>query len=167
MKGGDESASLACCHWRIIVQPGEDRHSTRGLLDHWSTNEYPMERPTRHSRDGEIGFEALALTAEGVALNADVHASNQGLVHAAVADLVGQEDHAGAGSIYREVTTAGFTKRLEKLKSTQQLPDGGALSTRDDEPIEARQILGKLDQARARAQLGQSGDVFRHVALDR
>ena len=84
----------------VAVVAGEHLDSRADRLDPRGPDEHAVERAVEPG-DGESVSKLSTLAAVPVALDGDVDGAEAALVGAAVEDLRGQQDHAGAGAEHR------------------------------------------------------------------
>lgn len=78
----------------------------------------------------QVRFEGLALPAECVAPYCDVQSAERllwsaGQVRGRVGDVLGEQDHAGAGTIGRHACGNTFPQRAGQFESPGKFVDGG------------------------------------------
>jgi hypothetical protein len=151
MEGRDEKPSLAEEH-RVAVQ----RREHLDLRPCFGHPRRADEHPAQHRlalHELEIGFEARHLPSVCVSLDSEVDE---------IEVVAVEQDHSRTGSEDRAFETAdGFLEAIERKQPT----DGGRLSTRDDQPVEAPEFPGLADLDRISAETPQHGSVLAEVAL--
>src|SRR5579884_21461 len=151
VEGRDEEPPLARQH-RMAVDLREHLDVRPRLLQPGRPDEDRVDRLVAVA-DAELGLEALHLAAERVAPRPEV----------AEAEVVAVEhDHPGAGA---EDRAGERLHRLVEPVEPHQAADRGRLAARDDQPVEAVELLGQAHLDRLRAEPAQHGRVLAEVPL--
>jgi hypothetical protein len=102
-----------------------------------------MERGPFDPLDLDVGFEAIDLAPEGVALDGDIHDFDARPVEAV--DFAGEKDCAGARAPNGPSAGADLAKWLLKPIAEDEAGDRGALAAGDDERIKVSKLIGFTD----------------------
>src|SRR4051794_37906400 len=125
-----------------------------------------MERLPRYPVEGYRRLERVHLPAERVAPDRHVDRAEGLLVGAAVEDLGGEHDHAGAGAVRRHAVRDPLADRVGEPELDRQLADRGRLPARDDERVDVVELGGTAYRPGDRVALGQRVQVLAYVALE-
>lgn len=118
-------------------------------LDRW-TNCVDARRPDKDCRkrlcaklgDSKISFEAVELSSERVTPRSDIHESERRLaIRASLGDALCEQDHPGTSAPYRHLTPGALPDRIEQPVGDQQLTDRCTFPSRDDQPVDAFEML--------------------------
>ncbi len=110
-------ATLTHEHGHILMpcenlDPFTNSFHTRG------PNEHRMEIP-REAHHAEITFEAVDLTAIGIAAHIDVEGGKRALIRSCVIDLLRKQDHSRTRAEDGHVVTQTLGNRVEQLRRRQ------------------------------------------------
>ncbi len=150
------------------IELGEHVHVRPGALDPGRADEDGAEGLAARTvaehlgSELEIGLEGTHLAPVGVAANVDVDHPQQGLAGYAVYRVTSEQDHAGAGAEDRALEIAD---NLLESVGTGQLAYRRRLPARDDEPVQALELLGLPHLDRAGAESAEYRHVLAEVAL--
>jgi hypothetical protein len=121
------------------------------------------ERRGRHVRSA---LEAVDLAAVAVAAHRDVDGTEAALVGAAVEDVGGQQDHAGAGAEHGMPSSRRSASGSNRPLDVEQHRHRRALTAGQDEGVDPSRSAG-ADLTRAGAELSESSLVRGEGALQR
>src|SRR6185295_13956756 len=138
---------------RIAVELRQDLHAFADLGDARRPDEDAAQRLLL-ALERKIRLEARHLAAVGVAVDADVHLAEE--------TVASHEDHPRAGA---EHGARELPQRLLEGIEADQPADRGRLPARDDEPVEARKLLGLPNLNRLHAETRKRRDVLAEVPL--
>src|SRR5690349_13715241 len=138
MEGGDQHPALAQEH-RVAVQLGQHLHLGAGCGHTRRADEYAAQRPVL-AGELEIGLEARHLPSVAVPRHLEVK-------HAEV--IAVEEDHPRARA---EQRLRELPQRVLQPVQANEPHDRGRLAARDDEPVEAVELLGLAHLKDLRAQ---------------
>jgi len=156
---------------------GQDLHICTHLLHPGAPDEDCMHRLHARLRGAEVqslevqvGFEGLALPAEGVAADGDVQAAERllgcaGKIGCGIGDPVREQDHACARSKDRQTLCYVLPKGVGKVEGARQFVDRGGLAAGDDEAVQAIELLGTADSNALCAGGFRSAEVLAEVSL--
>src|SRR3954470_6160048 len=137
---------------RLAAELGEHLDLRPGVAHARGADEDAAERP-RVAGDLEVGLEAGDLPAVGVAVDVDVDEPEVRAV---------EHDHPGAGA---EDGAAELAHRVLEPVEAHEPHERRRLATRDDEAVEALELLGLAHLDRVGAEPAQHGGVLAHVSL--
>lgn len=120
----------------------------------------------------EVGFEGVALAAEGVAPDGHVQAAEgllrgTGKVSGRIGDIGGQENHSRAGSVDGKTFGDAFPQGSDQLEGAGQFVDGRGFSSGNDQPVQAVKLLRPADADGFGAGGLCGAEVLAEVALQR
>jgi len=131
----------------------EDLHTFSHPLHPRAADEDCMHRIHARFRGAEVqalevqvGFEGLALAAEGVAADSNVKAAegllgSTGEIGCRICDVGREQDHACTGAINGQAFADVLAEGVGKVKGAGQLIDGGGFAAWNDEPVKAVEFL--------------------------
>ena len=145
----------------------------------WASDENGMHRS--HTLFGgaevqalelKVGLERFPLPPEGIAPHGDIQAAKgllriAGKVGGGVRNVMGEEDHTGAGSIDGQPFGDVLSQRVGELKGPRQLVDGSGFSPGNNEPVQAVQFRRAADPDAGGAGCLNGTQVLAKVALER
>jgi hypothetical protein len=88
-----------------------------------------MHRTAFNALKINIGLEGLDLSTEGIASHGDIQRAQRLLIIGAVKNVLGEQDHSGAGAVRRQSCSQRGDQWLTQPKDPRQLVDGGGLAT--------------------------------------
>ena len=147
-----------------VAEAGENLDALPDRIDYGSTNEDPSERSFSDAVHFEVGLEAVDLAAEGVTAYLDVHEVER--FGSVVGEAVGQDDHSGAGAPHGQSFSHESDDRVSHVEDVEELDDGRALPTGNDEAIQARQVLAEPHFGRVDSEPFDHQAMFEEIALN-
>ena len=167
MEGGGEQPSLANQDGESI-DPGEHLDLVSEIPEPWSPDEDAAEAlEPRGGTRIHLGGEGVHLGSIGISDRRHVQEAqrfNRVPVHL---HLAAQEDRTGTGPEDREAGPPGLPKRRVEPQPVETLGDGGALTTREDQRVQALEILLPEHRNRLAAQPFHRSAMRLHIPLDR
>src|SRR4051812_32088427 len=134
-------------------------------LDPRRPDEHGVDRLAVDAVDHDRRLERVDLPPERVAPDGHLDAGETLLVGAAVEDLGGQHDHAGAGPVHRHAAGDPLAERFEQPEVDRELADGGRLAARDHQGVDGVELVGPADRSGQRVALRDRAQVFADVTL--
>ena len=167
VEDGSQQVSLAGGNDATIGQLCQAESTAGDRFDQRGTDEDGMEGigiivPSIERRDGKVGLEAVQLTAEGVALDGDVHQVQGGLI---AVDILCHEDRPGAGAPHGVLFGENF-EGLDQMIGFGQPGKGGGLATGHDQTVQALQLLGFAHLDNIHSQRFEDGLMLRKTSLE-
>ncbi len=98
MERRHEQTTLPRCNDATIGKTRQHLDRWPHCLDQWGADEDGVQRRRADDRDRQVNLKALALAAEGVALDPNVHHAEELLIGQGADHVAGQEDEARAGA---------------------------------------------------------------------
>ena len=141
MEGHGEHVALADRH-RMSLDLSQHFHVLPVLLYPRSTNEYRTQGSVAQAVHVEVGLEALHLAPERVPARPHVEQPEVVAV---------EHDQAGAGSEHRGARAHEVAKRLGQALALDAERHRGGLAARDDQRVEAVEVLRRSHDARLRS----------------
>ncbi len=143
MKGGRQDVALLDAH-RLAVALAEHRHPGAHPADGRGADEDHLHRPL--FQDGAAAADGAGkLAPVGVALDADVDQPQARL--AGTGDFLRQQDGPGAGAEQRLALGRQPPQSFEEAVFLEELQGRGALAARQNQPVDALQVLSPADVA--------------------
>src|SRR2546425_510989 len=147
---------VAC--FREHLDPRTDASDDR------SADEHRVERIGPEYGDLEVRFEAIDLTAEGVALDGHVHERGERVRMAG--HVLRHEDRPRARAPHRHPRGGAIAQLLDDPVLLRELSDRRALAARDDERVDLVKLLRAAHVDRFHTEPIERGEVLRKVALE-
>ena len=149
-------------------KPGKRLYTLPHSRDDRCTNKNDWRRSCTFAR--ERGFQhslkAVHLTPEVITVDGHIQPAEQRLsANFLVFDMLGQKNHAGAGTPYR---LSGFYPDPQRFQQAQALcnqPHGSAFAARNNDAIQAIELCRGAHLDHINMQLPQNSCVFRKCAL--
>jgi len=135
------------------------------LRHDWGADEHRQARLIQ-STDRYFILKAVHLRPESVPADGDVEKAQRKLFRSAF-HLTGHQDHSHAGPPNRHSSLDPSRKGAGQPEAPHQHADRGAFAARNDDPIDAVEVLCGSDLPRFGAALTNGDDVFVVVALNR
>lgn len=120
----------------------------------------------------KVGLERFPLAPEGIAPDSDIQAAKgllriAGKIGGGVRNVMGEEDHPGAGSIDGQPFGDMLPQRVRELKGPRQLVNGSGFSPGNNEPVQAVKLRRTADPDAGGAGCLHGTQVLAKVALER
>jgi hypothetical protein len=141
-RDGDDIA-LPDRHDALVGQPGQNLYAGSHALDYGGSDEDRVHRAVAHDRHQQVGLERVELAPEGVALDGHVEQREDGLL--AAGDLLGDDDHSGAGAEDRRAGPGQRHDRLAQVPAGHELAHRRALAAGQDQAGEPLEVLGQAN----------------------
>src|SRR6266571_3597518 len=155
------NGSLRCAH----RYPAEHLDGGTDPLHPGGPDEHGVERPPGYPVEGQVGLERVDLPAERVAPYRHVDPAEGLLVGAAVEDLGGQHDHAGAGAVRGHPVGDPFADGVSEPEVDRQLADRGGLPAGYHQRVDVVQLARPAHRPRDRPAHLEPAQVLPNVAL--
>src|SRR6266516_6845754 len=148
-------------HGRERRRRGADR------LDPRRADEHGMQRPAFEPVDREVGLERVNLPSERIPAHRHVDPAERLLLVRPADETVGEQDHARTGAEDRQTVRYPFPQRFDEVERPGELDDRGRLAARQDQAVDACQLVRAPDRDGPRARGTQYVQVLAPVALQR
>ncbi len=166
MEGKHQQIVLPGRHYLPVVF-GQDLHLGPHFGDDGGADEDAAGGAALQALESQVGFEALHLATEGVAAYRDIHHAQAGLVFDPALNPLRHENHSRAGAEQGSTGSHQLENRLAQPIAHHQLPDGGALSARQDQRVHGGHLLRCPHGNRCYLKTRKGRQVLSHRALER
>ncbi len=148
---------------RAIAQLRQDLDAGSDRLDQRGADEDGVERICAEDRHIEIRFERVALPAERIPANADVHQAGERM--RMTGHIAGDEDRAGTGTPHGHAGSDPRPKLWDEAVLLGELADRRALATWDHERVDVIELLGTAHIDGRGAESFEGVEMLAEVAL--